>query len=64
MEGLVGCAFSVGRCVVRECVVGGGGLHGHFGGVGVPVGIQECLEGLTEDALTISACGLLQNRAA
>ncbi len=61
MEGSFGCEFYVGRCVVRECVVGGGGLNGHFGEVGLPVGIQERLERLTEDALTISACRLLQN---
>ncbi len=36
--------FYVGRCVLRECVVRGGGLGGHFGEQGLPVGIQECLE--------------------
>ncbi len=64
MEGLVGCVFSVGRFVLRKCVVRGGGLRGHFGEVGLPVGIQECRERLTEDALNISACSLLQNGTA
>ncbi len=36
--------FYVGRCVLRERVVGGGGLDWCFGKQGVPVGIQECLE--------------------
>ncbi len=31
------------RCVLRERVVGGGGLDGYFGEQGLPVGIQECL---------------------
>ncbi len=34
----------VGRCVLREWVVGGGGLDGYFREQGLPVGIQECLE--------------------
>ncbi len=34
----------VGRCVLREWAVGGGGLDGYFGEQGLPVGIQECLE--------------------
>ncbi len=40
----------MGLCVLRVCVEGGGGLHGHFREVGLPVGIQECLDRLTEDA--------------
>ncbi len=36
--------FYVGRCVLREWVVRGGGLDGHFGEQGLPVCIQECLE--------------------
>ncbi len=36
--------FYVGRCVLREWVVGGGGLYGRFGEQGLPVGVQECLE--------------------
>ncbi len=34
----------MGPCVLREWVVGGGGLDGYFGEHGLPVGIQECLE--------------------
>ncbi len=34
----------MGPCVLREWVVGGGGLDGYFGEQGLPVGIQECLE--------------------
>ncbi len=34
----------MGRCVLREWVVGGGGLDGYFGEQGLPVGIQKCLE--------------------
>ncbi len=49
---------------MRGCVVGGGGLHGHFWGVELPVGIQECLERLAEDALTILVGSLLQNGTA
>ncbi len=36
--------FYVGRCVLREWVMSGGGLDGYFGEQGLPVGIQECLE--------------------
>ncbi len=36
--------FYVGRCVLREWVVGRGWLDGYFGEHGLPVGIQECLE--------------------
>ncbi len=36
--------FYVGRCVLREWVVRGGGLDWYFGEQGLPVGIQECLE--------------------
>ncbi len=38
------CVFYVGRCVLREWVVRGGGLDGYFGEQGLPMGIQECLE--------------------
>ncbi len=34
----------MGRCVLREWVVGGDGLAGCFGEQGLPAGIQECLE--------------------
>ncbi len=34
----------MGRCVLREWVVEGGGLDGNFGEQGLPAGIQECLE--------------------
>ncbi len=34
----------MGQCVLREWVVGGGGLDGHFGEQGLPAGIQDCLE--------------------
>ncbi len=44
-KGHFGCeVFYVGRCVLREWVVGGSGLYGYFGEQGMPVGIQECLE--------------------
>ncbi len=36
--------FDLGRCVLREWVVGGGGLGGYSGEQGLPVDIQECLE--------------------
>ncbi len=35
----------MGRSVLREWVVGGGGIGGYFGEQELPVGIQECLEG-------------------
>ncbi len=38
------CDFYMARCVLREWVVGGGGLDGNFGEQGLPVGTQECLE--------------------
>ncbi len=34
----------MGRCVLREWVVRGGGLDGYFGEQGLPAGIKECLE--------------------
>ncbi len=34
----------MGRCVLREWDVGGGGLDGYFGEQGLPVSVQECLE--------------------
>ncbi len=37
--------FYVGQRVLREWVVGGGGLYGYFGEQELPVGVQECLEG-------------------
>ncbi len=43
-KGHSGEFFYVGRCVLREWVVRGGGLDGYFGEQGLPVGIQECLE--------------------
>ncbi len=43
-EGSLGCLFYVGRCVLREWVVGGGELDGYFGEQRLPVCIQECLE--------------------
>ncbi len=36
--------FCVGRCVLKEWVVGGSGLDGYFGEQGLPADIQECLE--------------------
>ncbi len=54
----------MGRCVLREWVVGGGGLDGYFGEQGLPAGIQECLERFHDDALTISAGSLFQNGTA
>ncbi len=41
-EGSLGC--ELGRCVLREWVVGGGGFDGYFGEQGLLAGIQECLE--------------------
>ncbi len=43
-KGHSGVSFRVGRCVLREWVVGGGGLDGYFGEQGLPAGIRECLE--------------------
>ncbi len=40
----LGVSFYVGRCVLREWVVGGGALDGYFGEQGLPMGIQVCLE--------------------
>ncbi len=34
----------MGRCVLREWAVGGGGLDGYFGEQGLPAGIQEYVE--------------------
>ncbi len=39
--------LGVGRCVLREWVVRGGGLDGYFGEQGLPVGIQECVDYLS-----------------
>ncbi len=44
-NGHLGVSFYVGRCVLREWVVGGGGLDGYFGEQGQPLDIQEGLEG-------------------
>ncbi len=35
----------MGQCVQREWVVGGVGLNGHFSEQGLPMGVQDCLEG-------------------
>ncbi len=43
-EWSLGWRFCVGRCVLREWVVGGGGLDEYFGEQGLPADIQECLE--------------------
>ncbi len=43
-EGSFEYEFCVSRCVLREWVVGGGGLDGYFGEQGLPAGIQEYLE--------------------
>ncbi len=43
-KGRKGVNFCVCRCVLRECVVGGGGLDGYFGEQGLPAGIHEGLE--------------------
>ncbi len=32
----------MGQCVLREWVVGGGGLYGYFRKQGLTVGVQEC----------------------
>ncbi len=40
-KGHKGVSFCVGRCVVREWVLGGGGLNGNVGEQGQPVGTQE-----------------------
>ncbi len=49
--------------MLREWVVGGSGLDGYSGEQGLPVGIQECIEGL-EEALTISAGSLFKKETA
>ncbi len=36
-KGHKGVRFCVGRCVLREWVVGGGGLDGYFGEKGLPL---------------------------
>ncbi len=43
-KGHLGASFYVGRCVLREWVVRGGGLNGYFVEQGLLVGVQECLE--------------------
>ncbi len=43
-EGHKGVSFCVGGCVLRQWVVGEGGLEGYFGEQGLPVGIREYLE--------------------
>ncbi len=40
------CVFYVGRCVLREWVVRGGGFDGYFGEQGLPVSIQETMGNL------------------
>ncbi len=55
-KGHLGMIFYVGRCVLREWDVRGGGLDGYFGEQGLPVGIQ--------DELTISAGSSFQNGTA
>ncbi len=37
-KGHLGVSFYVGRCVLREWVVGRGGLDGYFGEQGLPFG--------------------------
>ncbi len=37
--------FYVCQCVLREWGTRGGGLDGYFREQGLPVGVQECLEG-------------------
>ncbi len=51
-KGHWGVSFCVGRCVLREWVVGGGGLDGYFGGQGLSAGTKSALKDFTEDALT------------
>ncbi len=43
-KGHYGVDFCVGRCVLREWFVGGGGLVRHFGEQGLPADTQEFLE--------------------
>ncbi len=43
-EGSLGREFCVGRCVLREWALEGGGLDWYFGEQRLPVGTQECLE--------------------
>ncbi len=38
-KGHKGVSFCVSGCVLRECVVEGGGLYGYFGEQGLPAGI-------------------------
>ncbi len=48
----------MGQCAQKELVVGGGGLYGYFREQRLPVGIQECFEGVQkclDDALIIAA---------
>ncbi len=62
-EGPFEC-FYVCQRVLREWGARGGGLYGYFREQGLPVGVQDCLNDITEDALTISAGSLFQNGTA
>ncbi len=52
----------MGRCVLREWVVGGGGLDGYFGEQGLAVGIQECLEGFHRGCVNYLSQQCVPNR--
>ncbi len=49
-------SIQVGRCVLRESVLGGGGLDGYFGEQGLPAGIQECLERFHRGCVDYLSC--------
>ncbi len=57
-------SFCVGRCVLREWVVGEGGLDGYLGEQDCRRASRSALKDFTDDALTISAGSLFQNRTA
>ncbi len=54
----------MGRCVLREWVVRGGGLDEYFGVRDSQWASRRVLMDFTEDALTISADSLFQNGTA
>ncbi len=54
----------MGRRVLREWVVGGGGLDEYFGEQGLPVDIQECLEGFYRGGVGYLSRQLFQNGTA
>ncbi len=63
-NGHLGVSFYVGRCVLREWIVGGGGLVGYFGNRDCQWASRSVLKDFTEDVLTMSDGSLSQNKTA